>query len=70
MPTKPLTLVENGRAAATVVVADGSDGIVDAAVQDMVRVIAKMSGAALPVVRDGEGSDAGTQIHIGPTTCR
>ena len=65
MPTRPITLVENGKAAATIVVADGSDAIIDAAVQDMVRVIAKMSGAALPVVRDG--GDAGTQVHIGPT---
>ena len=67
MPDKKITLAENGKAAAIIVVADGSDTIIDAAVQDMVRVIAKMSGAALPVVRDGDGGDAGTQVHIGPT---
>jgi hypothetical protein len=46
MTSEPITLVEDGKAAAPTIVVDGSDAIIDAVAQNVGRVIARMSGAA------------------------
>jgi hypothetical protein len=62
-----ITLVQNGNAYATVVLAPDIGHHATEAVNDMVRVIEKMSGAKLPVVTDGNIQHSGPQIHIGAT---
>jgi len=63
-----VTVVENGASRATIVLAPDIGPIGTAAVHDLVRVIAVMSGAALPVVRDGGPVAPGAQVHVGQTT--
>ena len=67
MNLKMITLVQNGNPCATVVLAPDIGARATAAVDDMGRVIEKMSGAKLPVVEDGNTRHDGTQIHIGAT---
>jgi len=73
MAKDTITLVENGRSSATIVLGHDVAGLAAAAVDDLVRVIAVMSGrsgapgAALPVIRDGDAVVAGPQVHIGQT---
>jgi hypothetical protein len=43
------------------------DGVRNQAVRDLIRVVAVMSGAALPVVQDTLAFNDGPQIHIGQT---
>jgi len=62
-----ITLVQNGNSRATVVLATNIGQPATEAVDDMVRVIEKMSGATLPVANDGSIRHSGTQIHIGAT---
>ncbi len=62
-----ITLVQNGNPNATVVLASDIGKHATAAVDDMVRVIEKMSGATLLVVTDGNIRHSGPQIHIGAT---
>ena len=62
-----ITFVQNGNSHATVVLAPDIGQRATEAVDDMVRVIEKMSGAKLPVVTDGNMQDSGSQIHIGAT---
>jgi len=49
-----------------IVLAPNLGRAVDAA-RDMVRVIALMSGAALPLLKDGQAAQTIPQVHIGPT---
>jgi hypothetical protein len=63
-----IIIVEEGKPCATVVLAPDVGQPAMEAVNDMVRVIEKMSGARLPIVRDGDESPSGTQIHIGLTS--
>jgi len=67
MTTDAITLVQDGRSRATIIVAKDAGPNATAAVGDLVRVIAAMSGAALPVVEDGNARLAGPQIHVGQT---
>jgi len=62
-----ITLVQNGNSHATIVLAPDIGQRAAEAVDDMVRVIEKMSGAKLPVVTHGNMRDSGSQIHIGAT---
>ncbi|HIE26073.1 TPA: hypothetical protein EYP66_02170 [Candidatus Poribacteria bacterium] len=68
MSQKIITLVRNGNSQATLVLATDIGQHATAAVDDMVRVIEKMSGAKLPVVTDGNIRHSGAQIHIGATS--
>lgn len=73
MADRQFTIVENAEAKATLVLAPDIGAHADAAVKDMVRVIALMTrdgnagGAVIPVVQDGAVRSAGPQIHIGQT---
>lgn len=67
MSQKIITLVQNGNSRSTVVLAPDIGQYAMEAVDDMVRVIEKMSGAKLPVVTDGNIRHSGPQIHIGAT---
>lgn len=67
MSQKIITLVQDGDSNATVALAPDIGQHATAAVDDMMRVIEKMSGAKLPVVADGNVSHSGPQIHIGAT---
>ena len=62
-----ITLTENGRSRATIVTAPDIGPQAMTAVRDMVRVIAEISGAAIPVVDDGNVRETGPQVHIGRT---
>ncbi|MBM3241416.1 hypothetical protein FJZ31_34480 [Candidatus Poribacteria bacterium] len=62
-----ITLVQNGNAHATVVLAPDIGQHATEAVNDMARVLEKMSGAKLPVVTDGNIQRIGPEIHIGAT---
>lgn len=67
MRNEMITFVKNGSSHATVVLAPDIGQNATEAVDDMVRVIEKMSGATLPVVADGNIRHGGSQIHIGAT---
>jgi len=67
MPARTITLVRDGKSEATIVVAPDIGPNAAAAVKDLVGTIAKMSGAALPVLDDGAVRGTGPQIHIGRT---
>lgn len=69
MPEGAIILVRDGRSEATIVVAQDIGPTATAAVRDLVETIAKMSGAAIPVVNDGAVISAGPQIHVGQTAC-
>ena len=60
-------LVRDGRPMATIIVAPPMHAELDAAVRDMVRVVAEMSGAYLPVVEDAGLGVSGARVHLGPT---
>jgi len=62
-----ITFVEDGSPHAAVVLASELGPGVREAARDMVRVIALMSGAALPVFEDGHAPETIPQVHIGPT---
>ncbi len=68
MSDAAITLVENGRSCSTIVTAADSGPQVAVAVEDMARVVAEMSGAAIPVVADGSKRKAGPEIHVGATS--
>lgn len=63
-----ITLVENGSSDTTVVIASDIGQYATEAVHDMVRLIAKMSGATLSIVTDENMPESNPQIHIGRTT--
>ncbi len=68
MDADSITLVENGCLRAVIVVGADAGRRLQETVRDMVRVIAKMSGAALPVAPDGQTSSEVAQVHIGRTS--
>ena len=67
MSKKPVRIVENGKSNAVIVVAKDLGHQATKAVDDLVRVVALMSGSAIPVVEDGAVQNPGAQIHIGQT---
>jgi len=54
---EPLTLVENGTARAAIVVA-ANEPKADTAATEIQKYVEKMSGAKLPVVKEGEAVNA------------
>ncbi len=62
-----MVLVQDGSASAVVVRGADVRGPALSAVGDFVRVIAEMSGGALPVVADGTRAAGGLAIHVGST---
>ncbi|MDQ1327644.1 MAG: hypothetical protein QG641_927 [Candidatus Poribacteria bacterium] len=63
-----ITIVEEGKSIATIVLASDIGQTAIEAVNDMIYVIEKMSGAKLPIVKDGDIEPENTQIHIGLTS--
>jgi len=67
MDNSPISLVEDGLPRAVIVLAPNLGRTAVDAARDMVRVIALMSGAALPLLEDGQAAQTIPQVHIGPT---
>ena len=73
MADKGIVLARNGRAAATIVVAADIGTHARQAVDDFVRIVARMTGdgkaggAVLPVVADGAAHATEAQLHVGGT---
>ena len=67
MRSESVPLVQSGRSKAVIVLAADLAAPATAAVRDLVDTIARMSGAALPVVGDYGTPSGGPQIHIGAT---
>ena len=63
---KDVLIVEEGKPAATIVVAEGASEKVTVAVHDLRAYIERISGAALPILSESQAR-AGTRIDVGPT---
>jgi len=63
-----IIIVEERKPIATVILASDIGQPAMEAVNDMICVIEKMSGAKLPVAKDGDIEPENTQIHIGSTS--
>ena len=63
-----IIIVEGKTPHATIVIASDIGHPAMEAVDDMINVIEKMSGAKLPIVKDGDLELKNTQIHIGLTS--
>jgi len=67
-PTEYLTLVENGRAACTIVAPANADKWTRQAVEWLTEYVEKATGARLKVVADNEPTPSGALISVGRTT--
>lgn len=61
----PLGLVLEGKPRAAVILPDGASQVLQAAAEDLVRVIEKMSGARLPLVADEAQTSLPVRIRLG-----
>ena len=71
-PPASMTIIENGQPVATLVTAADieqpfDEGIRNVTVRDLISVVARMTGACLPVVRDEVKFTNGPEIHLGLT---
>ena len=64
-PCAAVVLVQDGQAAAAIIVSDDASETVRYAAAELARYIKQISGASLPVVTAG-ASVAGTPVHVGP----
>ena len=64
-PCAAVVLVQDGQAAAGIIVSDDASETVRYAAAELSRYIKQISGASLPVVTAG-ASVAGTPVHVGP----
>jgi len=68
LPAHALMLVDAGKPAAVVVIADTPSPVAQYAVQELVTHIQKATGATLPIVSESQAGDASTpRIYIGQT---
>lgn len=63
---KPLTLVKNGKAVSSIVIADNASEVAKFAASLLAEHLKKISGADLPIVKES-AAPAGTKIYVGAT---
>ena len=66
LSAKPLTLVKNGKAASTIVIADDASEVAKTAAAELAKHLEQISGAELPIVTESK-NPAGTKIYVGAT---
>ncbi len=66
LSAKPLTLVKNGKAASTIVIADDASEVAKTAAAELAKHLEQISGAGLPIVTESK-NPAGTKIYVGAT---
>ena len=66
LAAKPLTLVSNGKASSTIVIADNASEVARTAAELLANHIERVSGAKLPIVSESK-APAGTKIFVGAT---